>query len=151
MENLDIKKRHADAKKNAERIYKSTTVVRCPDLNENIAFTKVGFRHLVRKGGKRRSLREQTRRFLLLPYAKEIIESSKVKIIHGKGTAAHPEHNHGDRMLARPAADFWTLTKTYGETAITVVVQADKTKRKTLLQYLRYKTETSKNRHVTVI
>ena len=109
--------------KNRRDFYKNIGRAWCPALNDYVAFTSAGLRHLIRKGGKRRSNSEQARRFLLLPYAKEIVESSAVEVVHGKDKIIRADKRHGATVLIRSHADFWTLTKTYGDTAITVVVR----------------------------
>ena len=76
----------------------------------------------MRKNGKSRSRSEQARRFRLLPYAKEIIESRDAEVSHGKGETVHFFKQHDMAVIKKPPADFWKLTKIIGDTAITMVV-----------------------------
>ena len=111
-------------------LYKNIGRAWCPALNEYVAFTNAGLRHLVRKNGKRRSRPELKRRFSLLPYAKEIIEDKAAVAAHGKRDTSHLVKQHGMARLAQERADFWTITKTYGHTAITVVIRQTGVKEK---------------------
>ena len=112
MENKNI----IDSYKNAGRVW-------CSALNDYVSFTNAGIQHLMRKNGKRRSLPEQKRRFRLLPYAREIIESQEVKISHEKGETIHFSKQHNVAMIKKPPADFWKLTKAYGDATITIVIR----------------------------
>ena len=85
MDDPAIKDRYEEAKHKAKALYRSVGRVRCAALGEHIAFTKAGLRHLLRKGKKRHSRREQMRRFMLLTYAKAIVESRDVRVTHKTG------------------------------------------------------------------
>lgn len=119
-----------EEKKKVEILYKKIGHVWCPALNDCVAFTSAGLRHLTWKGGKRRSNIEQTRRFSLLPYAKEVIENPTVRIAHREEKTIRIDKRHNTTVLAQPPADFWTLTETYDNTTITVVVRQIKDKEK---------------------
>ena len=58
-------------------LYKSLEKIKCPYLDKNISFNSKGLKHLKFNGqGKARSLKEQEFRFILLKYAREILEKS---------------------------------------------------------------------------
>lgn len=111
-------------------LYKNIDHIWCPALDDHVAFANDGLRHLVRKNGRRRTKREQARRFSLLPYAKEIIQDDTVKITHGENITTHLAKQHGTTILIQSRASFWTLTKDYGDTAITVVIRQIEHKKK---------------------
>jgi hypothetical protein len=119
-----------EEKKKAELVYKKIGRAWCPALNDCVAFTSAGIQHLIRKNGKKRSRREQTRRFHLLLFAKEIIESSSATITHRNGKAAHLFKRHSAVVIKQSNADFWALTKNYGDNTITVVIRQLESKEK---------------------
>ncbi len=72
MENWD------DFFKRFKKEYYETKYIRCPAFNsELVYFTHDGFNHLIYKEKKPRDLEEQTRRFNLFKFAKEILRTSK--------------------------------------------------------------------------
>jgi hypothetical protein len=137
--------------KNGRNFYKNIGRAWCPELNDYVAFTNAGIQHLMRKNGKSRLRNEQVRRFRLLPYAKEIIEGRDIKISHGKGETVRFSKQHDMAVIKKLPADFWKLTKTYGDVAITVVVRQIEGKEKHFFSIYNAKTKKSKNRHMTVI
>lgn len=65
-----------------------------------------------------------------MPYAKEIIESQTSEIIHRKNITVKSIKRHNTTILVKSHADFWSLTKMYDETTITVVIRQIGTKGK---------------------
>ena len=94
-------------KEKAKKQYAEIGHVWCPFLNENIYFTKAGFKHLIWKGARQRPKTEQKRRFLLLSFVKNIIESSDVVFKYER----------------RGGADFWASTNIYGNKKITLILR----------------------------
>jgi len=119
-----------EEKKKAEIIYKKIGRVWCPALNSYIAFTNDGLRHLIRKGGRRRSPHELKRRLSFLPYAKEIMEDVSAVAIYEKRNGVHLTKRHNTTIVAQEHTDFWAITKIYKHIAITVVIRQTKTKEK---------------------
>lgn len=62
-----------------EEYYKIGTI-KCATLNSLVYFNIQGFRHFSKKNGKTRTFIEQRRRFELLKYCKNILESEDIKI-----------------------------------------------------------------------
>lgn len=116
--------------KNIKEFYKNLGSLWCPALDDHVTFANDGLRHLVRKNGKRRTKHEQARRFSLLPHAKEIIQDNTVKVIHEESMTARLVKRHGAAILTQSHANFWTLTKDYGSTAITIVIRQIENKEK---------------------
>lgn len=79
-----------NAKKKALQFYKSwrATPVYCPAFGSKVKISLVGWNHIAGvTGHKKRSYTDIHRRFLLLPYAKQVIENSSTvqNITHKKG------------------------------------------------------------------
>jgi len=70
------------ARKRAEKIYSKIGTIQCPALNDIISFSKWGFKHLIYKGRIPRTRGEQKRRFVLLPYATQIIKNPQAIILY---------------------------------------------------------------------
>ena len=115
---------------NIKEFYKTLGGIWCPALNDRVVFTNDGIRHLIRKGGRKRTKQEQARRFSLLPYAKEIIQDNTVKVIHEESMTAHLVKQHGTAILTESRTNFWILTKGYGNITITVVIRQIENKEK---------------------
>jgi hypothetical protein len=133
--------------KNIKEFYKNLGSIWCPTLNDHIAFTNDGLRHLIRKSGIRRTKREQARRFSLLPYAKEIIQDDEVEIIHKENMTTHLVKRHGTTILTQSRASFWTLRKNYENTIVTVIIRQIENKEKHFFSIYDSK---SKNRTMAV-
>jgi hypothetical protein len=72
---------YEEKKENAKECYSKIGRIWCPILNDYIIFNQTGFRHMIRKGRRPRPKNDQIRRFTLLPFAKDIIESNNTKLI----------------------------------------------------------------------
>jgi hypothetical protein len=127
MENPAAESDHKSFKRKAKRLYQEIGYVWCPALNDHIIFNNAGFRHLIWKGKKRRSMRDQKRRFFLLKYAENIIEDPNIEILHKKDFSVNQSKRHGRKNLSMSRADFWTLTKKYNDTIITIIIRRRKT------------------------
>ncbi len=124
MENPAFHDGYEEVRRNAKSLYSKIGRVWCPKLNDWVVFNNVGFYHLIWKGRRRRSEREQKRRFLLLGHAADIVgDSNAIVFREGKLIANSNEH---DQMTAEsPNTTFWRLVaKRQGETITVVVCQA---------------------------
>ena len=130
MGNLTNEDSYAAARENTRQRYRSIGRIWCPVLGEYIAFTKVGFLHLLRKRGKRRALSEQMRRFSLLNHIKTIIEDPATAVVHRKGETENLVKRHGKKSFTSFPAEFWALTKECNGSVVTVVVRQTRTKKK---------------------
>ena len=81
--------------------------VSCPKLNASIAFNRIGFRHLIRKGGVRRPRGEQKRRFALLRYAPGIISNPRANVV----------------LRTKGRAHFWMFQEERGGRMVKVIVR----------------------------
>lgn len=64
-----------------KKYYKSIGSIKCSYFdNEEIIFNKIGFNHLIRKGGEFRSFKDQMRRLVLLKYSVEILQGNYVEV-----------------------------------------------------------------------
>ena len=66
---------YRETKRNARSFYSNMKNIPPPELDDTIYFNNIGFRHLIWKGGKHRSKREQVRRFQLLYSVEKIISN----------------------------------------------------------------------------
>lgn len=70
------KPEYKQLKLKAKKDYSKIGRISSPALNnEYVAFTNKGFTHLIRKGRNPRPRSEQAKRFLLIPYAEQIIKN----------------------------------------------------------------------------
>ncbi len=100
--------RGAARAKEAKEFYATIGSVLCPVLGgETVVFNMAGFRHLTRKGGMRRSKKDQERRFALLPYASSIISYPHTSVI----------------SKSAGNATFWILQAERDERIVTVVIR----------------------------
>ena len=88
--------------------------------NEEVAFTRIGFNHLLRKGRIPRPVAEQKNRFTLLKYAKPIIEDERSYVVKRRGNAI----------------TFWTFYKEIDGRSIKVVVSQIKAGKKQFLSIM---------------
>ena len=114
---------YENAKKKAREIYNKILRVESPKLDEPITFNKIGFRHLIRKGGKRRTKADQIRRFALLVHAKEIIKDPETEITSTEREIEHPAFRHGSKIRVKTQTRFWSFRKITNNKSITVVVR----------------------------
>lgn len=104
------------AKAQVKEKYLSIGRVQSPALcDHHVVFTSEGFRHLARKGRIPRTKSEQYRRFLLLPFVREVIAQHKV----------HVEFRRTFISINRASAkaDFWTFLGEAGGHSIKVVIR----------------------------
>lgn len=116
------------SKRKAKLIYSRIGRIPSPALNgEYVAFNNEGFNHLVRKGRIPRTRNEQKRRFILLPYAEQIIKNPKATILYRSNEIKYYSNRHGEKILLTSTAYFWTFVQTVNNCQIKVVVrQLDK-------------------------
>ena len=55
--------------------------------------------------------------------AKDVVESPDVEVLARKGETATFSKRHGEKVFSMTGADFWSLTKRYGNEEITVIVR----------------------------
>jgi hypothetical protein len=110
MENQKQDPSYREIKEKARLFYKSIGSVWCPALDDEVFFDESGFRHLVQKGRRFRMKSEQKRRFALLKYAREVLESSS-------------KCSENVRGVENSRAHYWKFKKDLDGIAITVVVR----------------------------
>jgi hypothetical protein len=120
-ENIGRNYGYEDAKKRAKEFYKTIGVIWCPALNDYIVFNKRGFQHLMRKKGLLRPKTEQIRRFLILPYVKDILEDSKTL----------PSHSVREDKESR--IDLWIFAANIQNLHVKVIIRQTQTGRKHFL------------------
>lgn len=112
------------AKTKAKEIYSEIGHVPCPAFGgELVAFTGVGFNHLVRKGRIPRPRNEQKRRFVLIPYVENIIRNPTAVILYERRETKYVSDRHGEKILIKSVADFWTFVECIGGCTIKVVIR----------------------------
>lgn len=95
--------------------YKKIGCVECPAFNnEKIYFLKRGFRHLIWKGVKLRTVDEQIERINLLKYVPFILKTSKFFKDFNKNNI---ENNKGIKI------DFWSFSQIHNGIEIIVLVR----------------------------
>jgi hypothetical protein len=124
MENSTVCGSYEKAKREAKEFYHSIGRVWCPTLEDNVTFNSPGFRHLVRKGSKPRSRRDQMRRFALLYFAPDIISDTSAEAACREREKTS-DGSLGDRKARTlSSARFWTAaTKSRGQILMVVVRQ----------------------------
>ena len=112
------------SKEKAKEIYSKIGRIQCPALNnEYISFTSAGFSHLIRKGRIPRSKNEQKKRFVLIPFIESVIKNPRAKILFKRQEARDITNRHGDKILIKSIADFWTFVEEINGCIIKVVIR----------------------------
>jgi hypothetical protein len=95
----------------AKEDYNKIGAISCPAFdNELVYFNKYGWNHIIRKNGEVRSMEQQKRRILLIPFAVEIIRTStKWKEYRGQ----------------EEKTEFWSFNKKFGNQVVIVVIRRD--------------------------
>lgn len=108
-----------------KKLYSKIGRIPSPALsNEYVAFTSVGFTHLVRKGRNPRPQSEQIKRFSLLVFAEQIIKNPQAVIIYRTTETKYWTNRHGEKVLITSTGHFWTFVeKTDGYTIKIVIRQ----------------------------
>jgi hypothetical protein len=105
-----LNKAHKIIVKKAKEEYKRIGKIKCPAFdNELIHFNQKGFRHLLMKTGKYRTISEQARRLNLIP-----------KIMSVISTASNFYSYRKDFGI-----DFWSISKVIDGVLIIVVIRQD--------------------------
>jgi hypothetical protein len=98
--------------KNIKIEYYKIKSIRCYILSsENVFFNNVGFRHLIRKGGIKRPVLEQKRRFKLLKYCRTILTSEDVSV----------EYRTSKKEKSK--VEFWGITAIINKRKIRVIIR----------------------------
>lgn len=118
------KPEYEQLKLKAKKIYSKIGEIPSPAFNnEYVAFTNKGFTHLIRKGRNPRPRSEQKRRFLLIPYAEQIIKNPKATILYRSSETKYYINRYGQKILTTSTAHFWTFVDIIKGTKIKVVVR----------------------------
>ena len=112
------------AKKKAKALYVAIGHVPCSALgDEFVAFTGVGFNHLMRKGRIPRTRKKQKKRFVLIPYIKQVIQNSRVIIEYRQTTEEIEINRHGEKVIITSTAEFWKLVEKIDDCIVKVVIR----------------------------
>lgn len=112
------------AKKQAKQLYSKIGQIKCPALgNEYVFFTSAGFGHILRKGRIPRTRNEQKRRFTLLPHVENIIKNPTAKIVYRKLDIKEKVNRHGEKILMKSVAYFWTFEERIDDCFVKVVIR----------------------------
>ena len=115
---------YAKAKQKAKAIYSAIGHVPCAALgNELVAFTGIGFNHLVRKGRFPRTRTEQKKRFVLVPYIEQMIKNPRAVIEYRRIEEKVVVDRHGEKMLVASVAEFWTFVERIDDCEVKVVIR----------------------------
>lgn len=118
------KPEYEQLKLKTKKAYSKIGRIHSPALNdEYVAFTSKGFTHLIRKGRNPRPRNEQAKRFLLIPYAEQIIRNPRVTILYRSIETKYYINRHGQKILTTSTAHFWTFVESNKDTKIKVVVR----------------------------
>jgi hypothetical protein len=93
-------------------------------------FNKSGFEHLVQKRGLQRPKSEQRRRFVLLPYIKDILQDKIVIATHEESKTLHITKIGGVRVAAVIMAQFWRMVAVRDGKIIKIVIRQIKGREK---------------------
>ena len=107
MENPARENSYEEAKKKAKELYGDIGRIWCPTLGDYVAFNKMGFQHLMRKGRALRPKGERKHRFRLLPYAKIILENQAMSPV----------------VRQEQSATFWSFSAKQGRRTVTLIVR----------------------------
>ena len=108
----------------AKKLYSKIGRIPSPALNgEYVAFTNIGFTHLVRKGRNPRPRNEQKKRFALLPHAEDIIKNPKATIVYRTTETKYWTDRYGEKILITSTAHFWTFEEKINNRIIKVVIR----------------------------
>jgi hypothetical protein len=110
-------------KEEAKISYLQIGQVWCPALESFISFNDSGFHHLIWKNRKHRSKGDQNRRFLLLPYAPNILTSTKIDITYQERDIIAPRNRYGEVEAAAFRAAYWAFVEKLPDKTITVIVR----------------------------
>jgi hypothetical protein len=119
MENLITNNNYKAAKEKAKEFYGTIGTIFCRALDSNIVFNRTGFDHLVQKERRMRPKSEQKRRFALLPFAKNILETHNGDITYKYRN--YPQEKVGDTDTTH--MHFWALTARQNEKLIKIVIR----------------------------
>lgn len=110
-------------KQKAKILYFQIGRIWCPALDDYVAFSSKGFRHLMRKQGLSRSQNEQSRRFALIPFAKEIVTNSETIAKHRVENSKRVVYSHDDKRRETTRVDFWSSRADKNGRIITIVIR----------------------------
>ena len=112
------------AKQKAKDIYIAIGNVTCNALgDEPVAFTGIGFNHLMRKGRIPRTRNEQKKRFVLIPYIKQVVRNSRTVIEYRQTTEMVEVNRHGGKITVISKAEFWTFVEKIDDCMVKVVIR----------------------------
>lgn len=112
------------AKQKAKALYIAIGQVPATALNgELVSFTGVGFNHLMRKGRIPRTRNEQKKRFVLVPYIKQVIQNSRTVLEYRQTIEEIEIDRHGKKVLISSTAEFWKLVEKIDDCIVKVVIR----------------------------
>jgi len=112
------------AKQKAREIYSAIGHIPCPALgDELIAFTGVGFSHLVRKGRIPRTRNEQKKRFVLVSYIERMVQNPRAVMEYRRTEEKILVNRHGEQILVASVAEFWTFVEQIDDCEVKVVIR----------------------------
>jgi len=115
---------YGKAKQKAKTIYSAIGQVSCTALgNEAVAFTGIGFNHLMRKGRIPRTRNEQKKRFVLVPYIKQVIKNSQMVSEYRQTTEMVEINRYGKKIIVSSQAEFWKLVEKIDDCVVKVVIR----------------------------
>jgi hypothetical protein len=97
------------AKEKAKTLYITIGHIPSPALGgELVAFTSIGFNHLVRKGRNPRTRNEQKKRFVLVQHIESMVQNPRAVIEYRQTVEKIEANRHGEKVLIESIAEFWT-------------------------------------------
>ena len=112
------------SKEKAKDIYARLGHIKCPALGDKeVAFSRIGFNHLIRKGRVLRTRSEQKRRFVLIEYIKQIILDPNATILFRESSIKEKVVRGNKRVFIKSHARFWTFVSNIKDCKIKVVIR----------------------------
>lgn len=112
------------AKQKAKDIYSAIGHIPCGALGgELVAFTGIGFNHLMRKGRMPRTRNEQKKRFVLVPFIEKMIQNPRAIIEYRHIEKKIIVNRHGEKVRLASVAEFWTFIEQIDNCEVKVVVR----------------------------
>jgi hypothetical protein len=103
----------------ARSSYKKIGNIYCPDLQDKVTFSSVGFKHLIWKGNAARLKTDQQRRFKLIPVAAEILKKPGTLVANEDRTFQKTKN----KGIISKTAHFWAFEGKHEEKTVRVIVR----------------------------